>query len=97
MSRWVVAGFIGGVVLKAGLLVLWAFTRNGFAFGLLTTFDPAVLWLAENGTRLLFDQRRITPSLAESHAFDAFTMLGSGLQWAVAAFLIEAILASMRR
>jgi len=97
MSGWVVVAFLGGIVFKVALLLFWIFTRNGFAFGLLTTFDPAVLWLAENGTELLFDQRRIAPSLSESRTFDVLTMLGSGLQWAVAAFLIGTIRARMRR
>ena len=97
VSRWIVVGFVGGVVFKAGLLLLWTFTRNGFAFALLTTFDPVPLWLADNGTRLLFDLSGIAPSPAASHTFDVLTMLGSGLQWAVAALLIEAVLARMRR
>jgi hypothetical protein len=97
MSRWVVVAFIGGILFKAGLLLFWTFTRNSFAYGLLTTFDPVPLWLAENGTQLLFDPSGIAPSPAASHTFDVLTMLGSGLQWAVAALLIEAVLARMRR
>jgi len=49
------------------------------------------MWVAEVTTGLVFDQRRLFPSVDEALAFDVVLLLVTGVQWYVCGVVIESV------
>lgn len=78
-----------GLVLKGLLVLTWRLFRIPELLGLLTTYDPGAFWLAEKTTALIFDQRRIAPSSAETIAFELLLIVGFGIECLLLGLLIR--------
>lgn len=78
-----------GAAAKALLLVMWRASGSAFLFSLLTTGDPVSFRLAEFGTGIAFDQRRIFPDWPEAMAFNVLLVSGFFLQCIVAGVFVQ--------
>jgi hypothetical protein len=88
---------VGGLGLKGLLVLLWRLFKLPGLLGLLTTYDPAAFWFAENAKGLFFDQRRFAPTPAESVTFELLLILGFGIECLVVGFIISWFLRKPRR
>ena len=88
---------VSGVLLKASLVVGWRIARIETALKIETVYDPLSFWLAPEGVRLGFDQRRIAPSMLESLTFEVLLILGFALQCFLVGMISKAIFVSRPR
>jgi len=88
---------VSGVLLKAALVVGWRVARSETALKIATVYDPVSFWLAEQGVRLGFDQRRIAASTLESLTFEVLLILGFALQCFLLGMILRAIFVSRPR
>ena len=89
IKRLPIAFMIGGLVLKALLVLLWKFFRVPELMGLLTTYDPGAFAFAEKGAGLFFDQRRIAPAPGESALFEVLLVIGFGIECLLVGLLVR--------
>lgn len=79
------------------MVLVWRLFQPPIALGLLTTYDPAVFWFAENAKGLFFDQRRFAPTPAEMVTFELLLILGFGIECLVVGLLVSWFLRRPRR
>ena len=82
---------IGGIGLKALLVLLWRFFQPPGVGRILINYDPIGSRLAEFVTPLVFDQRRFAPTSAEALFYELVLIIGFGLQCLFLGFLISGI------
>lgn len=91
MKRLPLFFFIGGMVFKALLVLLWRFFQPAGIGRLLIRYDPVGSWLAEFLTPLVFDQRRFDPTPAEALFYELVLILAFGLQCLLLGIIISRI------
>lgn len=80
---------VGGLLVKALLVILWRVTRGPELMALLTTYDPGAFTFAEKGAALFFDQRRIAPTPGESALFEVLLVIGFGIECFLVGLLVR--------
>jgi hypothetical protein len=89
---------VSGALLKAALIAGFRITGGGpTAYRLVLVYDPVSVWLAEQGVRLAFDQRRVFPTPPEAIAFDVLLVLGFAMQCFLLGIILRAIFTSRPR
>lgn len=79
-KRLLAVFLIGGMVVKGLLVIAWRLSKAPALLAVLTTYDPAGFWFAEKTTALLFDQRRIAPTPAETVTFEMLLIVGFSIE-----------------
>lgn len=96
-TRLPVLFLIGGLALKSLTVLLWRTFRTPGVLDLLTTYDPGAFWFAERVSALVFDQRRIAPSAAETIIFELMLILAFGVECLLVGFLVAWLVRWRRR
>ena len=89
IRRLPVMFLVGGVLIKALLVILWRVSNEPELMALLTTYDPGAFKFAESGAAMFFDQRRITPTSGESVLFEMLLVIGFGIECFLVGLLVR--------
>ena len=92
MKRLSLFFFVGGLVFKALLVLLWRFFQPAGVGRLLLKYDPVGSRIAEFLTPLVFDQRRFAPTSAEALFYELVLIIAFGLQCLLLGIVISGIL-----
>lgn len=87
-NRLPIAFLIAGVALKGLLVLTWRLFRSPELLDVLTIYDPGAFWFAEKASTLLFGERRIAPTFAESGTFESLLVIGFGIECFVVGLII---------
>lgn len=89
IRRLPVMFLMGGLLVKALLVILWRVSKGPEFTALLTTYDPGAFTFAEKGAALFFDQRRIAPTPGESALFEVLLVIGFGLECMLVGLIVR--------
>jgi hypothetical protein len=89
IRRLPLAFLLGGILLKALLIVTWRVSRLPALLIVLMRCDPVAVFFAERTTAAFYDQRRLFPGAAEGLFFELALTLAFGVECLFVGLLIR--------